>query len=581
MIVRIFKKKNRNNFVDPDEIFLDSQNLQNFDRQQFEGRIEKPIPRRTIVFLGAFFMFVFIIFFGRLQYLQIAKGESFLKRSENNTLDKTNLFADRGIIYDRNKEEIAWNEKLAQDPNIDNTFIPPDQSTLGVRTYKTPGFSHILGYVGYPTKDKSGNYWQSEFIGKDGLEKQYNDKLTGENGSKIVETDAQGNTHSENIVNTPKRGADLVTTLDSRIQSKLFSLIKDLSENYAFSGGAGVILDVTNGEVLTSASYPEYDGMVLSKGKDSKIISGYFNDKRKVFLDRTISGLYTPGSIVKPIFALAALNEGLISPDKQILSTGSISIANPYKPGEKTIFKDWKVSGWVDMAEAIAVSCDVYFYAIGGGYEDQKGMGIAKIEEYSKMFGIGQETEVDLPDETSGTIPNPTWKLKNFKGDQWRIGDTYHTSIGQYGFQVTPMEIVRAIGAIANKGTLVSPHFILGDTEKEIKNTTINIEKEKYTVIHDGMRQAVTYGTAVGLNVPYVDVAAKTGTAQLGLAKNRVNSWVVGFFPYEDPKYAFTIMMESGPVVNSVNATTVMRQLLDWMSVNTPEYFETNPQNIQ
>lgn len=564
MIRRIFKKKrikNINSFVEPDEIFLDSKNLQNFNRQQFEGRIEKAIPKKTILFLGIFFIISGIMFSSRLWYLQIQKGESYFKRSENNTLEKQIIFADRGIIYDRNKKELVWNKKE------DNTDFP-------IRSYLSPGFSHILGYVSYPMKDKTGNYWQSEFIGKDGLEKQYADLLKGENGSKIVEMDARKEIHSENIVNAPKRGTDLTTTIDSRIQTELFTLIKNLSERNSFNGGAGIIMNVKNGEMITSVSFPEYNSEILSLGKDVQIIKGYLNDKRKVFMDKNISGLYTPGSIVKPFFAIGALTEGVIDPYKKILSTGSISIQNPYFKDLKTIFKDWKAHGWVDMRKAIAVSSDVYFYEIGGGFEDQKGLGILNIEKYAKLFGIGEKTGVDLPDETEGTIPSPEWKAKNFKGDAWRIGDTYHTVIGQYGFQVTPLQMVRGIGAIANYGKLVTPHFILGDQEKETKITTINLDKNNFDVIHEGMRDGVLYGTSVALNVPYVKVASKTGTAQLGVLKNKVNSWVMGFFPYDNPKYAFIVLMEAGSSTNSTGASSIMAQLLDWMSINTPEYFK-------
>jgi penicillin-binding protein 2 len=272
--------------------------------------------------------------------------------------------------------------------------------------------------------------------------------------------------------------------------------------------------------------------------------------------------------------AIGALTEGIIDQHKKILSTGSISIPNPYFPDQKTIFKDWKAHGWTNMAEAIAVSSDVYFYAIGGGFEEQRGLGIVNIEKYAELFGVGEKSGIDLPNEKGGVIPNPQWKLKNFNGDPWRVGDTYNTAIGQYGFQVTPMEMARATSAIANYGKLVTPHFLLGDTEKENQTSIINLRKEYFDVAHDGMRQAVTYGTAAALNVPYVDVAAKTGTAELGVKKDRVNSWVIGFFPYENPKYAFTIVMESGPAANSASASTVMRVLLDWMSVNTPEYFQ-------
>ncbi len=134
--------------------------------------------------------------------------------------------------------------------------------------------------------------------------------------------------------------------------------------------------------------------------------------------------------------------------------------------------------------------------------------------------------------------------------------------------------MARAVSAIANEGKLLTPHFLLGDKAKENESKPVDLPKEYFDVVQKGMRQAVTEGTAISLNVPYVNVAVKTGTAQLGGPKNKVNSWVMGFLPYENPKYAFTIMMEAGPTTNSANASTVMRELLDWMAVNTPEYFK-------
>ena len=566
------KLKNKNSFVEPDEIFLDSKNLQNFDRQQFEGRIERPISKKTILMLSILFLFFTGIFGMRLFYLQIQKGEINFNRSQNNILEKTIIFTDRGIIYDRNKKELVWNKKENTETEftVENTALNPP-----TRAYLSPGFSHLLGYVSYPSKDSTGNYWQSDFIGKDGLEKQYNNILKGENGTKIVETDAFGKIYSENIVNTPKQGTDLITTIDAQLQKELFIIIKNLSADRTFTGGSGIIMNAINGEIITTTSFPEYNSEVLSLGKDVSTINNYLTDKRKVFVDKNISGLYTPGSIVKPFFALGALAEGVIDPYKKILSTGSISIPNPYFLDQKTVFKDWQVNGWTNMMEAIAVSSDIYFYEIGGGFENQKGLGIANIEKYAKLFGFGDKTGIDLPDEKKGTIPNPEWKALNFKNDPWRIGDTYHTAIGQYGFQVTPIEMVRAVATIANKGKILTPHLILNNVEKENQNTILNLNKEYFDIIHQGMRLAVTSGTAVSLNVPYIQVAAKTGTAQVNLAKNKVNSWVIGFFPYQNPKYAFAIMMESGPsTTGSSAATSIMRQLLDWMSVNTPEYFK-------
>ena len=333
-------------------------------------------------------------------------------------------------------------------------------------------------------------------------------------------------------------------------------------------------MDANNGEIISSVSYPEYDSNILSDGKDATTIGGYFTDKRKVFMDRTLSGLYTPGSIVKPFMAIGALAEKVIDPYTKILSTGSISIPNPYDKTKETVFKDWKAHGWVDMRTALAVSSDVYFYEVGGGFQGQKGLGILNIEKYSKLFGIGDKTGVDIPDEVSGTISSPEWKLKNFPADPvWRVGDTYHTAIGQYGYQVTPMQMIRADGALANGGTLLTPHFILGDKTAEAKISKINLPAEYYQIVHEGMRQSVTGGTSILLNVGYEKFASKTGTAQLGVAKNKVNSWIMGFFPYDHPKYVFVFMMEAGPKTNGIGAPFIAHEIFDWMSVNTPDYF--------
>jgi len=167
-------------------------------------------------------------------------------------------------------------------------------------------------------------------------------------------------------------------------------------------------------------------------------------------------------------------------------------------------------------------------------------------------------------------IPNPEWKLAMFNGDPWRVGDTYHTVIGQYGFQVSPVQMVRGIAAIANGGALVTPHVRLGDM---VSTTPISgVNKDVLAVVRDGMRLAVTHGTAKGLDLPYINVAAKTGTAEIGTANQFINSWVVGFFPYENPHYAFTVVMEQGPHNNTVGGLYVMRQFFEWMAINTPEY---------
>ncbi|MEI6660204.1 MAG: penicillin-binding transpeptidase domain-containing protein [bacterium] len=562
----LLNNKRRRVEIDPDEIFLDSKNLPNFNTQQFEGRLERAIPKRSVALLGSFFFVFIFIFMGQLLKLQVVEGDYYAKKSESNRLIKEPIVAPRGLIYDRNDIQLAWN---TWDTTDVNQTLPPKRSY-----YDTPGFGLLLGYVSSPSKDNLGNYWQDTFVGKDGVEKYYNDTLTGTNGNRITEVDASGAVQSQNTVSMPKAGADVKLSIDARIEKKMYQSITDMAKNASFSGGAGVLMDINSGEVLALTSYPEYNSTILSDGKDKKIINGYFSDKRKVFLNRAVSGLYSPGSTVKPFIGYAALVENVISPFKQIFAHVSISIPNPYFPEKKSTFKDHGTFGYIDIKSAIALSSDVFFYEIGGGYQDQKGLGIANIDKYSRMFGLPDKTGIDLGGEKSGVIPTPDWKAKTFKGEIWRVGDTYNTAIGQYGFQVTPVAMARSVASIANGGTLVTPHVTLSNTTAESNKTTLGLDADNLKIIQSAMRQAVTSGTATALNLPSVAVAAKSGTAQIGLGNTNTNSWIIGFFPYDKPKYAFAVLMEKGPKAASGNATKVMSEVVDYMSVYTPEYLK-------
>lgn len=564
--------------IDPDEIFLDDENLPDLDKSQFEGRIEKPIGQRSVLGVAFAFILIELIFLTKVVNLQIIHGDELLQRSENNRLEHTPIFAMRGIIYDRNGEKLAWNSFSEESVNLASALASLQTSTttegtiIPERLYRVaPGFGHVLGYVSAPKQDSKGNYYQVAFKGKDGIEEHYNELLSGKNGLQITETDARGNVQIGNMIEKPENGTPVTLGIDARVQEKLHTTIRSVADDRGFMAGAGVIIDVNTGEVLALTSYPEYNSSALTNGADKKLIQQYQLDKRAVFLDRAVSGLYTPGSIVKPMMSIAALNEGIITPEKQILSTGSISLQNPYNPKLKSVFNDWKAHGWVDMRRAIAVSSDVYFYEIGGGFEGQKGLGIANIEKYSRMFGFGAVTGIDLADEKIGTIPNPEWKAKVFKGEDWRVGDTYHTVIGQYGYQVTLVQAVRSIAAIANGGTLVTPH-LLKEPQQDFATSQIPIPDSYFKVGREGMREAVLSGTVKGLNFEYLDVAGKTGTAEIDAGKKYVNSWVVGFFPYDKPRYAFAVVMERGPHDNTIGGVFVMRQMFDWMHVNTPEY---------
>ncbi|MFA6338928.1 MAG: penicillin-binding transpeptidase domain-containing protein [Candidatus Paceibacterota bacterium] len=558
------KKKKHNKEIEPDEIFLDSSNLPHFDVNQFEGRLEKPISLRSFYFLCGVFILILFVVFSKVWILQVRDGEMYVKKSENNRLKNSLIFSERGVINDRNNVPLVWNT------------VNPEDENYSLRKYiDLNGFANLLGYVKYPTKDNAGIYWNESYDGKDGVEKFYNSSLTGKNGVQVIETDALGNIQSSYKIEPPQEGQTLTLTIDSNVQNKLYEIISETARKVSFQGGAGIIMNIKTGEVLAITTFPEYNSNVLSDGSDSKEINAYLKNKNNPFLNRVSSGLYTPGSIVKPYVALGALKEGIITPEKKILSTGSISIPNLYDKSKPSVFRDWKAHGWVDMRQAIAVSSDVYFYEIGGGFQDQKGLGIYNIDKYIRMFGMGEEVK-GFFNGPKGTIPTPEWKLENFQNEPWRVGDTYLTAIGQYGFQVTPAQMVRAVAAIANGGKLLDP--ILTKQEYFILNEkTVDIPLSDFEVVREGMRKGVMPGgTAQALNVPGVNVAAKTGTAELGAKKDFVNSWVTGFFPYEKPEWAFAIVMERGPKTNLIGAPYVMNQMLTWMVKNAKEYTKSD-----
>ncbi len=557
-----------NKDIAPDEIFMDSKNLPDFDISQFEGRLEKPIGKRVHLIFGGVALLLAFVFVFKLWDLQIANGSSFRERSENNKLKQSLLFAPRGVIYDRQGERLAWNQSTTSLEVALERFYSESE-----------GLSMVLGFLKYPAKDSNGFYYEEEFTAKDGAELYFNESLSGSNGLRLAEVAVDNTLISESVVNPPRAGADVVLSIDAKIQSELYKNMRQLSESVGFQGGAGVIMDVHSGEILAMASYPEYDSKVMTEGWDREQIALFDRDPRKPFLNRILSGLYTPGSIVKPFLAFGALEEGIISPEKEIVSTGQLVVPNPYNPDKPTIFRDWRAHGATNMKRAIAVSSDVYFYQIGGGFGSQRGLGIERIKKYLELFGFTHKTGFDNSVEATGLIPDPVWKEKTFDGEVWRVGDTYNTAIGQYGMQITPIQAVVAVSALANGGFRTPPTLMRMATGTQEIGERIAGQAESFEIAKEGMREAVIDGTARGLNTNAVAIAAKTGTAELGARKEFVNSWVIGFWPYENPKYAFAVVMERGPVANLVGATSVMRKTIDWMAVNTPEYLKNENNN--
>ncbi len=546
--------------MNPEDIFLDSSNLPGFDASRLEGRLERPIGRTAFLGLSLVTAFLFIGLFAQAANLELVKGSAYAEQSERNRLRPEIIFAERGAITDRNGEPLAWNE--AGDEGFPK------------RVYMHPGFGHVLGYVSYPEKDSSGNYYETEIEGVAGIERAFNSSLAGTNGTLLIEEDAKGNIESQGSIVPTVNGETLPLSLDYRVQQAFYESIKEVADRIPYKGGSGIIMDVESGELIALVSYPEYDPNVLAAGFPADVISGYATNPREPYLDRAVSGLYTPGSIVKPMLAAGAFNDGLISPDKIIVSTGSISIPNPYDPSRPSIFKDWKALGPMNMRSAIAYSSDVYFYSIGGGFGDQKGMGIERLKHWYEAFGFTDITGIEIENENSGFIPTPLWKEETYE-DPWRVGDTYNTSIGQYAVQVTPLEAVRATAAIANGGTLLRPTLIHDDVPE---GRSIDISQESLRIAREGMRMGVTEGTSVGLNaLSYVKASGKTGTAQLGVNNEWYNTWAVGFWPYDNPKYAYAVVMERAPAGTAIGGIYVMSQTFSKMRQTAPEYFGILP----
>ncbi len=556
----MFKKRVRfSREINPDEIFVDSVNPSNLDLSQMEGRMEKPLSSNVFWGMGLFFVLVAVVFLSKIWVLQVVEGSQYRVYSENNRFQYVPILSERGFIYSRDGKELAWNE-VNEEKGIHRVYS------------NVKGIAHVVGYSKPPMKDSSGVFYREEYEGITGAEKIFDKDLNGENGLKFVEHDAQGKIYSENLIQAPKLGENIDLTIDAELQEALFNFLQETAEVSKFKGGAGVIMDIDTGDLLTAVTFPEYDSSVMSAGNDSDLIDTYINDERRPFLNRFSQGVFSPGSVVKPFMAVAALEEGIINPSDRVDSPFSISIPNPYNPSRPTVFRDWKTHGNVDLYEAIAFSSNIYFYKIGGGYQGIEGLGISRIEEYMSLFGFGDFAGSDFS-ESQGNVPTSTWKQKNFEDGVWRVGDTYHTSIGQFGFQTTPLQIVRAVASLANGGYLLKPKLT---SESEVVKEKLPLKDQSLADVKEGMRLAVTRGTASGLNLSFVDVAAKTGTAQTGVNNQSMNSWIMGFFPYDNPKYAFTVVLDEGPSGTTRGGVYVMWELLEWISRNRPEYLEND-----
>ncbi|MFC1700549.1 penicillin-binding protein 2 [Patescibacteria group bacterium] len=434
-------------------------------------------------------------------------------------------------------------------------------------------FSHILGYtgdIGFGDLEKYPDYFLSDKIGKMGLELQYEGILRGIYGGRNVEVNSVGEKLNLISVEPALPGESLVTHIDKDLQIKLYQLIKEMLNKLKLKRAVGVAMDPRDGGVLALVNFPSFDNNLFSRGISKEDLDRLGNDPNQPFLNRAISGQYPSGSIIKPLIAAAALEENIISPSQKINCTGLISIANKYSPEIIYKFPDWKTHGFIDIIEAIAQSCNVFFYTIGGGYDKVEGLGMDRIKEYLQYFGLGQLTNIDLPNKSAGLIPDEEWKKSNKPDEEWNLGDTYHASIGQGDILVTPIQMASSISAIANGGILYQPQLVdkiinLDSGEfKDISPVVVRdnfISYDNLNVVKKGMRKAVISGSACSMSNLSIKVAGKTGTAQFGT--DQMHSWFVGFAPYEDPQIVLTILIEEGGEGHEA-AVPVAKDALEW-----------------
>lgn len=439
------------------------------------------------------------------------------------------------------------------------------------REYNLPSLSlsHILGYTGKISREELAErrqeYLAIDYIGKMGVEYFWESSLRGQNGKREIEVDAFGKEKKILGEKASQDGESLVLSIDLDAQVKLESVLKSQLEKNDLKKGVAIALDPRNGEVIAMVSLPAYNNNWFARGLKPEEYQMIAADPDRLLFNRAVSGEYPSGSTIKPVIAAAALAEGVINENTSFLSTGGIRVGQWF-------FPDWRAGGHgtVNVRRALAESVNTFFYYIGGGYDDFRGLGVEKIDHWGALFGLGQQTGIDLPGEASGFLPTKEWK-EAAKGEKWYIGDTYHLSIGQGDLLATPLQVAVYTAAIAEGGALYRPHLVRSlvsadeQTAKELVEGPVRegfIDPGLLEIVRQGMRQAVTSGSARRLAALPVETAGKTGTAQWS-SKEKTHAWFTGFAPYDEPTIALTVLLEAGGE-GSETAVPVAQEFLEW-----------------
>jgi penicillin-binding protein 2 len=361
----------------------------------------------------------------------------------------------------------------------------------------------------------------------------------------------------------PEQGSHVVLFIERGLQKRIIDELTTAMAARGVTKGAAVALDPRSGAVRALVSLPGYDNNLFSSGISADEYRALVEAEDQPLFNRAIAGLYPPGSTVKPFLAVAGLEQGVIDESTTVLANGSITVAGQ-------TFGDWRVHGLVNLTKALAVSSNIFFYALGGGYGDLEGLGPFRIKEYLSRFRLDERTGIDLPGERQGFIPDPEWK-KEIKNESWYIGDTYNTSIGQGFVSVSPLELAVSTAAIANGGTILRPRLVKGTAQGDI-NTLALTEPEivassiasttALAAARKGMRESVLSGYTRTLQQVPVPVAAKTGTAE-NIPGMEPHAWVAAFAPYENPEILLVLLVENGGL-GSDTVVPVAQKVLSW-----------------
>lgn len=437
-----------------------------------------------------------------------------------------------------------------------------NKATVDALPTTNDGLAHILGYVGRVTDQdlSEEKYHWTDFIGKSGIELSYDAELRGKDGVNQAIVDSKGKILRV-LVDQSKgavSGATLVLNIDLKLQSIMAKALSEGLQKSNLKSGVAIAMDPRNGAVLGMVSLPVYDNNLFATGVPTDVYEKLTTDENKPLYNRATQGTYPPGSTIKPFIAAIGLQEGVITEKTRLDTPPEIQIG-------QQIFPNWQKIHIpnVDVKQAIAKSNDIFFYALGGGWDKIKGLGIERIDNKLPLFGFGAKTGLDLPSESVGRVPGPDWKKKH-NGEPWYIGDTYHLAIGQGDLLATPMQLIVATAAVANGGTLYKPRLAdrlidaSGATIQEFKSQVTRerfIDDNNLRIVREGMRQTVTDGSGRQLQSLPVPAAGKTGTAQAGANNEFLHSWFEAFAPYDNPEIALVVLGEKGSQENEGHTT--------------------------